>query len=330
MVLSEPVYCYILLQELYSSLEMTKQRPTPQKAASFKIVPQLPRPTRQRSATLKSDTELQRLTPQKLTTTKSVPGFDEVVNMADFFCNKTSHSSSAQSVLSDHSLSFGKPRAFSDLFKDKDFQVSPFKRSVNDNAIKQKVSLVISRLEDDSAAPPSTSQNRTEPRALVHAVSRDSGFNDLQSDSGGSSEGAFTDVMNRRSSRATLVEEVRISTSLSEVYTTAGAQTVNEKEEVHISFESNSSDEEIDVGTEGVQLEADGDDDNNNKLTIDNNTKLTTIESSVEQAGRVAKTKNKETHNKEKTETMRTDEVEPSHSSSSSDKVHSLFRLLYV
>lgn len=286
------------------------------------------------SATSTSDYNLRRPTPQKFTSSKSVPGFDEVVNMTDFFHNK-SRSSSIHSVLSDHSLTFGKPKTFNDLFKDKDFEVSPFKPSMNESAIKQKVSLVISRLEDDSAAPPSTSQNKTEPYAAAHAVSRDSGFNEVQSDSGGSSEGAFTDVMNRRS-KVTSVKERRILTSVSEVNTAVGAQTVNGEEEAHISFESNSSDEEIDVVTDhdDVQVkdvddndnnddddDGGGDDDDNNNL---NNKKA---ELSVEQTGAVAKTRKKEAHNQEKPDTNRTNKEESSNSSTSSDKVHGLVRL---
>lgn len=327
----------------------------------MKIVPDLHRPTPQKSATLKSDSTLQRATPQKLTTSRSVPGFDEVVNMADFFHNKTS---SACSGLSDQSLTFGKPRAFTDLLKDKDFQVSPFKPSVNDSAIKQKVRMVISRLEDDSAVPVSKSQNKTEPNALLQAVSRDSGFNDVQSDSGGSSEGAFTDVMNRRG-RVTLAKEGRTPKSVSDVNTAAGAQTVNEGEEVHISFESNSSDEEIDVVTEDVQLNNDDDDDgdgggghdNSNNLTpkskelsveqtrgitktrkrkADSQEKPETRrtdetpeikELSVEQTGGITKTRKREVKSQEKPETKRTNEMESSYSSISSDKVHNQVRL---
>ena len=77
---------------------------------------------------------------------------------------------------------------------------------MNDIAIKQKVQMVLNRLEDDSAIPLSKSQNKAEPNALLQALSRDSGFTDLQSDSGGSSEGAFTDVRNR-GDRVTSVTE---------------------------------------------------------------------------------------------------------------------------
>lgn len=307
---------------MYSSLEKTKQRPTPQKSAPLKLVPNLQRPTPHKSPTDKNVTGNQRLTPQKSTTSKSVPGFEEVVNMADFFHNKTSRSSSAHSALSDHSLTFGKPRAFSDLFKEKDFEVSPFKRSVNDSAIKQKVNMAISRLEDDSPSPLCTSQNKTKANAPVHAVSRDSGFNDVQSDSGGSSEGAFTDVMNRRS-KETSVKEGGMSTSVSEVNTDVRAQNVNKEEEVHISFESNSSDEEIDVVTDGEQIK-DGVDGDNDNLTTKN------TELSAEEAGHVVKTRSKEAQKHQNPETKRTNKVEHSHSSTSSDKVNNLARLQFA
>lgn len=265
---------------------------------------------------------MQRLMPQKSTTSKSVPGFDEVVNMADFFHNKTSRNASAHLALSDHSLTFGKPQAFSDLFKEKDFEVSPFKRSVNDSAIKQKVNMAISRLEDDSPSSLNTSQNKTKANGPMHAISRDSGFNDVQSDSGGSSEGAFTDVMNRRSKK-TSVKEGGISTSASEVNTVVRAQNVNEEEEVHISFESNSSDEEIDVVTDGEQIK-DGVDEDNDNLTTKN------TELSAEQAEGVVKTRSKEAQKHANPEPKRTSKVEHSHSSTSSDKVNNLARLHFA
>lgn len=207
--------------------------------------------------------------------------------MADFFhSNKTVHSSSAHSMLSDQSQMFGKPRAFNEFLRDKDFEVSPFKPSLNDSAIKQKVSMVISRLEDDSShsTAPQKSRNRKEPNA---PVCRDSGFNDMQSDSGGSSEGTFTDVINKKG-RVTSVKEGTIPTNITDVNTAVGAQTVDKEQEVHISFESD-NDEEIDVETEDVQVDDEGegevdnndqedddsndgddDDDNNNNLTTNN------------------------------------------------------------
>ena len=324
----------------------------------MKIVPDLHRPTPQKSATLKSDSNLQRETPQKLSMSRSVAGFDEVVNMAEFFHGKTSHSSIARSGLSDPSMSVGKPRAFTEFLKDKDFQVSPFKPSVNDSAIKQKVQMVLSRLEDDAAIP--LSKSHAEPSALLKATSRDSGFTDLQSDSGGSSEGAFTEVRNR-GNKVTSVKEGNTVMSVSDVNSAARVQTVNEGEEVHMSFESN-SDEEIDVMTEDVQVDNDDDDiyndggggdhDNSNiampkskefsvkqtghvtrarKREADSHEKLEpsrrnetpkSREKSVEQTGDVTRAGKRESDNKEKPETQGTNEMETSHSSTSLDKEH--------
>ena len=225
----------------------------------MKIVPDVHIPTPQKSAALKLDSNVQRGTPLKLSTSRSVAGFDEVVNMAEFFHSKTSHRSINCSGQSDLSVSLGKPRTFTEFLKDKDFQVSPFKPSVNDIAIKQKVQMVLNRLEDDSATSLSKSQNKAEPIALLQALSRDSGFTDLQSDSGGSSEGAFTDVRNR-GDRVTSVKEGRTLKIVSDVNYAAAAPTASEGEELHISFESN-SEEEIDVMTEDVQVDDDDDDD---------------------------------------------------------------------
>ena len=281
----------------------------PQKSAPMKIVPDLHRPTPQKSAALKSDSNLQGGTPQKLSTSRSVPGFDEVVNMADFFHSKTSHNSTAGSGLSDPSTNFGKPRVLTDFLKDKDFLVSPFKPSVNDSAIKQKVQMALSRLEDDSAVPLSRSQNKAEPNALLKAISRDSGFTDLQSDSGGSSEGAFTDVMNRRG-KVTSVNKGRTPKSVSGVNNATRVQTINEGEEVHISFESNSSDEEIDVMTEDVQVIDDDDDDggggghDNSNVTVPKSKEFF-----VERAGGVTRTRKREDGSQEKPETRSTNET---------------------
>lgn len=341
-------------------MEKTKQRPTPQESAPGKIVPDLHRSTPQMSAALKNDSSSQRGTPQKLSTSRSVPGFDEVVNMADFFHSKTSHSSIACSEHSDASMTFGKPRAVTDFLKDKDFLVSPFKPTVNDSTIKQKVQMVLSRLEDDSTVPLSRSQNKAEPNGLLQATSRDSGFTDLQSDSGGSSEGAFTDVMNRRS-RVNSVKEGRTPKCLSDVNNAVEAQTVNKGEELHMSFESNSSDEEIDIMTEDVQVDDDnvcggGGHDNSNSAirkseefsvektggvtrttkrgdgskekteTRRTNETPKSQEMSVKQTGVVTRTRKKEADSQEKQVTQGTNEMETSHSSASSDKEYNQVR----
>ena len=327
----------------------------------MKIVPDLHRSTTQMSAALKSDSGSQRGTPQKLSTSRSVPGFDEVVNMADFFHSKTSHSSIACSEHSDASMTFGKPRAVTDFLKDKDFLVSPFKPTVNDSAIKQKVQIVLSRLEDDSTVPLSGSQNKAEPSALLQATSRDSGFTDLQSDSGGSSEGTFTDVMNR-GSRVNSVKEGRTPKHLSDVNNAVEAQTVNKGEELHMSFESNSSDEEIDIMTEDVQVDDDDDvcegggHDNSNSAmrkskefsvektggvtrttkrgdgskekpeTKRTNETPKSREMSVKQTGVVTRTRKKEADSQEKQVTQGKNEMETSHSSTSSDKEYNQVR----
>jgi len=276
----------------------------------MKIVPDLHRPIPQKSAALKSDSNLHRGTPQKLSTSRSVSGFDEVVNMAEFFHSKTSHSSISVSGLTDPSVSFGKPRAFTEFLKDKDFQVSPFKPSLNDSAIKEKVQMALSRLEDDSAILLNKSQNKAEPNALIKATSRDSGFTDMQSDSGGSSEGAFTDVRNRGGT-LTAVKVGRTPITASDVNNTAGAQTVSEGEEVHMSFESNSSDGEIDVMTEDVQVDDVDDNDVDGGEGHDNCNSATSKseEFSVEQIRRVTRTTIREAGSQDKPDTRRTNDT---------------------
>ena len=280
----------------------------------MKIVPDVHIPTPHKSAALKLDSNVQRGTPLKLSSSRSVAGFDEVVNMAEFFHSKTSHCSINCSGQSDPSVSFGKPRTFTDFLKDKDFQVSPFKPSVNDIAIKQKVQMVLNRLEDDSAIPLSKSQNKAEPNALLQALSRDSGFTDLQSDSGGSSEGAFTDVRNR-GDRVTSVKEGRTLKSVSDVNNAAAAQTANEGEEVHISFESNSSEEEIDVMTEDVQVDDDDDDeddDNDVGGGGHDSSKSATLKSkefSKEQSGSITRTRKIDANIQEKPVSRRTNDT---------------------
>ena len=275
----------------------------------MKIVPDVHIPTPQKSAALKLDSNVQRGTPLKLSTSRSVAGFDEVVNMAEFFHSKTSHRSINCSGQSDPSVSLGKPRTFTEFLKDKDFQVSPFKPSVNDIAIKQKVQMVLNRLEDDSATSLSKSQNKAEPVALLQALSRDSGFTDLQSDSGGSSEGVFTDVRSR-GDRVTSMKEGRTLKIVSEDNNAATAQTANEGEELHISFESN-SEEEIDVMTEDVQVDDDDDDDDddNGGGGGHGNSKNVTLkgkEFSVEQTGGITRTKKREASIQENPVTRRT------------------------
>lgn len=319
-------------------MEKTKQGTTPQKSAALKV-----------------DSNLQSGTPLKLSTSMSVAGFDEVVNMAEFFHRKTSHRSVSCSGLSDPSLSLGKPRTFTEFLKGNDFQVSPFKTSVNDGAIKQKVQMVLNRLEDDSAIPLSNSKNRAEPNALLQAPSRDSGFTDLQSDSGGSSEGVFTDVRNR-GERVSPVKHGRTLKSVSDVNDAAGAQTVKEGEEVHISFESNSSgDEEIDVMTEDVQADNDDDDDNDGGHDNSKSVTLKSKEFSIEQIGGITRTRKTEANmqekpvtrsskdtpksnearkgeidSQEKPEAPGTNEMETSHSSMSSEKEHNQVRQIRI
>lgn len=223
-----------------------------------------PRLTPQKSAPLRLG-PVENPSPRKETTLRSVPGFDEVVNMASFFHDKYSHSSSRLSVLSDHSSTSGGSKNFAEMLRDKDFVVSPFRPSANDKAITDNVNMAISRLEDDSMVV-HKSQRERQPDASVRA-SKDSGFNDLQSDSGGSSEGTFTDVMNKRAGVGS--EKGRtFPRNVNDVNNAGRAQTqLNEEEEVHICFESN-SDEEIDVLTEDSK----GDDkaDENNNLATKN------------------------------------------------------------
>lgn len=204
---------------------------------------------------------------QKTATVKTVPSFDEVVKMAELFHNKSSHNSSVSSVLSDQPLTLGKPKPFEGFLKDKEFGVSPFKPSMNDSTIKKKVSMVISRLEDDDSAITDKSSNRTKLNAEVRA-SRDSGFNDMPSDSGGSSEGAFTNVIVREagviSARAQR-NPARIDDS---AQSTAGV--VDNSEEVHISFESD-NDEEIDIETDMDHVQGDCDENGDNNYNDEKN-----------------------------------------------------------
>jgi len=209
-------------------------------------------------------------TLQKQISPKSAPTFDEVFKMAESFHDKSSHSSSAHSLPSGQSLSLGKPKPFADFLKDKEFEVSPFKPSVNDSTIKKKVSLVISRLEDDDASITNETRNRTKLNTEVRA-SRDSGFNDMQSDSGGSSEGTFTNILNRGTTKVLSAREERNPTRVDDVNAPSTAGVVNDSEEIHISFESDN--DEIDVVSEedDVQVDDDKNDDNENNDHGDKN-----------------------------------------------------------
>lgn len=78
----------------------------------------------------------------------SMKTFADVVKMAEEHNKSSSQSSSFLSLLPDHSLISTKPNMFNAFSKDEEFEVSPFKPSVSDSTIKQKVSMVLSRLED--------------------------------------------------------------------------------------------------------------------------------------------------------------------------------------
>ena len=191
----------------------------------------VPRPTPQKSA-LSELRAVENPTPQKSKAFRSIPGFDKVVNMASFFHNKYSHSSSSHLHSSDHLVTPGRSKSFLDLLSDKEFVNSPFQTSVNDSAIRDKVNMAISRLEEDSSAE-HTLQNRY------------SQFNEQPSDSGVSDQAVFTDVMSKRS-RITSQQGRSCQRDTRDVDNVARAQTVDRGEEIHISFETN-SDDEIDV-----------------------------------------------------------------------------------
>lgn len=197
--------------------------------------------------------------------------------MAKVYHNNSSlHSSNVHSFLSDQSVTSAKSKPFDGLLKEKGFEVSPFKPSVNDSTIKKKVSLVLSRLENDDTAIVNTrsrSKTNEELRANV-----DSGFNDMQSDSGGSSEGTFTNVVNKGVSMLSARKQ-RNPTRIDDIHISSTAPAVNSEEEICLSFESD-SDEEIDVvsGDENGQINNDKNghgvgngDDNNDGDGNDNN-----------------------------------------------------------
>ena len=198
---------------------------------------------------------------QKAATAKSFNSFNDVVKMAESFHNKSSTSTSLHSTLSEQSLANVKPKTPVCSLKNKEFEVSPFKPLVNDSAIKKKVSMVISRLEDDDdITPTATTTKGMKTHHVEQGLSKDSGFNDAQSDSAGSSEPTFTTIRNRDTTVPPGIVE-RQSAKSNGVATIAEAQTANSGEEVHISFDE--SDGEIDVVTEDVQVE----NDENNKKT---------------------------------------------------------------
>ena len=212
---------------------------------------------------------------QKAATAKTFNSFNDVVKMAESFHNKSSTSTSLHSTLSDQSLANVKPKTPVCSLKNKEFEISPFKPLVNDSAIKKKVSMAISRLEDDEDS--TLTANTTKGMKTHHVergLSKDSGFNDAQSDSAGSREPTFTTIRNRDTTVPPGNGE-RQSAKSNGVATIVEAQTANSGEEVHISFDE--SDGEVDVVTEDVQVESDGNDkktggeDNNDYVDENNN-----------------------------------------------------------
>ena len=199
---------------------------------------------------------------QKAATAKSFNSFNDVVKMAESFHNKSSTSTSLHSTLSDQSLANVKPKTAVCSLNNKEFEISPFKPLVNDSTIKKKVRMVISRLEDDDDITPTATTTKVmkSTHHVERGLSKDSGFNDAQSDSAGSSEPTFTTIRNRDTTVPPGIVE-RQSAKSNGVATIAEAQTANSGEEVHISFDE--SDGEIDVVTEDVQVE----NDENNKKT---------------------------------------------------------------
>ena len=211
---------------------------------------------------------------QKAATAKSFNSFNDVVKMAELFHNKSSTSMSLHSTLSEQSLANVKPKTPVCSLNNKEFEISPFKPLVNDSAIKKKVNMVISRLEDDEdITPTATTTKGTKTHHVERGFSKDSGFNDAQSDSAGSSEPTFTTIRNRDTTAPPGNVE-RQSAKSNGVATIVEAQTANSGEEVHISFDE--SDGEVDVVTEDVQVENDennktGGEDNNDYVDENNN-----------------------------------------------------------
>lgn len=213
---------------------------------------------------------------QKAATAKSFNSFNDVVKMAESFHNKSSTSTSLHSTLSDQSLANVKPKTPVCSLNNKEFEISPFKPLVNDSAIKKKVSMVISRLEDDDdiTTTATTTKGMKSTHHVERGLSKDSGFNDAQSDSAGSSEPTFTTIRNRDTTVPPGNVE-RQSAKSNGVATIVEAQTANSGEEVHISFDE--SDGEVDVVSEEVQVENDeynkktGGEDNNDCVDENNN-----------------------------------------------------------
>jgi len=116
-------------------------------------------------------------------------------------------------------------------------------------------------------------------------------------------------VRNRKGT-LTSVKLGRTPITASDVNNAAGAQTVNEGEEVHMSFESNSSDEEIDVMTEDVQVDDDGNDDDDGGVGHNNSNSATSKskEFSMEQVGRVTRATQREAGSQEKLDARRTND----------------------
>lgn len=69
--------------------------------------------------------------------------------MVSFFYNKYFYSFSSYLYLFDYLVIFGRLKFFFDLFSDKEFVNSLFQIFVNDLVIRDKVNMVISRLEED-------------------------------------------------------------------------------------------------------------------------------------------------------------------------------------
>ena len=195
-----------------------------------------------------------RCTPQKSATGRS---FDDVFKMAEVYHNNSSlHSSNLHSFLSDQSVTSAKSKPFDSFVKEKQFEVSPFKPSVNDSTIKKKVSLVLSRLGSDDTAIVNT-RNRSKTNEELRA-NVDSGFNDMQSDSGGSSEGTFANVVNKGMSMLSERKQRNPTRIDDHNHVSSTAPAVNSEEEICLSFESD-SDQEIDVvsGEENGQINND-------------------------------------------------------------------------
>ena len=152
-------------------------------------------------------------------------------------------------------MTSAKSKPITGFLKEKEFDVSPFKPSVNDSTIKKKVSLVLSRLENDDTVILQT-RSRSKTNKQLHA-NADSGFNDMQSDSGGSSEGTFTNVVNKGMSMLSARKQTN-PIRVDDIHVSSTAPAVNSEEEIHLSFESD-TDEEIDVVSEEEEGQANDD-----------------------------------------------------------------------